>query len=95
MPFIEKILCLKEIKETKFNLRMGFRYSKRLYLGKTLQPFQGLCKGEVGESEEWFLISFLMILYLKEKRHGVEIKTVIKEYAFKIVTMMFVNDTNF
>ena len=36
-----------------------------------------------------------MIICLKEKGYGVEIKTAIIGDDFKLVTMMFVNDRNF
>ena len=52
-------------------------------------------QGKIGAPSVWFLISCIMILYLKEKGHGIEIKTSIKGEDFKLETMMFVNNGYF
>ena len=70
-------------------------YFKGSYPGTTLQTFQGRCQGNVGAPEGWFPISFIIIIYLKEKIHGVEIKTATRGDYFKLVTMVFVDYRNF
>ena len=66
--------------------------SKGSYSKTTFQPFQELCQGNVGGPEGWFLISFIMIPYLKEKVYGFEIKTEIIGGESKLVTMMFLDN---
>ena len=95
MPFPEIIFCFSEIQEMKFYLRTCFMDSKGSYSGTTLQPFQGLCQINLGAPEGWFLISCTLIIYLKQKGHGVGIKTVITGDDFKLMTMMFFENGNF
>ena len=42
-----------------------------------------------------FLIIFILIIYLKDKVNGVEIKTAIIGGDFNLATLMFVNDGDF
>ena len=95
MPLTSIICCLKEIQEIKFYLRIGSGYSKGSYYGTTLQPLQGLRKGNKEEPALGSLIIFIMILYLKEKGYGVEIKTTIIGDNFKLVNMIFVDNGDF
>ena len=64
-------------------------YSKGSYSGTTLQPFQGLCQVNGGSPAGWFLVSFIIIIYVKDKIHGVKIKTATTGDNFKIVTVIF------
>ena len=72
-------------------LRTGFGLSKISYSRKIFFPFQVLFHENGGEPERWFLVSYIMILYLKEKGNGVEIKTEITRAGFRLFTIMFVN----
>ena len=84
MPLTEIILCFKAIQETKFYLRTGFWGSKRSCYWKMLEPLQELCQWKGGSPKGWFLISWILILYLKEKVHCVEIKATITGDYFKL-----------
>ena len=76
----------------KLYLRTIIGDSKGSYSGTTLKPFQGMCQGNGGASEGWFMISFIIIIYLKENIHEVEIKNATPGDDFKLVIMMFVDN---
>ena len=59
---------------------MGFGYSKFSYSGTMLYPFKCIFQEDVVSTIGWFMISFILILYLKYKLHIVEIKTAITGY---------------
>ena len=82
---------MKAIQENKLYLRTSFGDSKVSYSGTTLQPFQGLCQGNGEAPTGWFLISWILVVYLKEKVYGVEVKTEIIVDKFKLVTMVFID----
>ena len=56
-----------------------------------LNPFKGIFQGNAGSPEGWFLISCIMILYLRDKGHWVKIKKDITGDDFRLFTIMFVN----
>ena len=74
---------------------MGLGSSKGSYAGKMIQSFQGLYQGNIVLTEGWFLLRCILILYLQEKGHGVEIKTAIAWDDFNISTMMFFNNRDY
>ena len=57
-----------------------------------LQDFQGICQGIGVAPSVCFMVSFILVLYLKYKVQGVEIKTELTGDDLKLVTMMFVNN---
>ena len=57
-----------------------------------LQDFQGICQGIGVAPSVFFMVSFILVLYLKYKVQGVEIKTELTGDDLKLVTMMFVNN---
>ena len=67
IPLPEIICCLKAIQEMKFYLRMSFGDPKGSYYGTMLQPFQGLHQSKGGTPTGWFTISYIIIIYLREK----------------------------
>ena len=60
-----------------------------------INPLQGICQGYGESPAGWFLIIFIIILYLKDKGSGVEVKTSITGDNFKLVITMFVDNGNF
>ena len=79
----------------KLRIRKSFGESKVYYSGSMLHIFKVLCQGNKESLSGWFLVRFILIVYLKYKGHGVEIKTAITVDYFKLVTMIFVNDGYF
>ena len=65
IPLTSIICCLKEIQEMKFYLRIGFGDSKVSYSRTMIRPFQVLFRVNGGSPAGWFLISFILIIYLK------------------------------
>ena len=53
---------------------MCFGDSKVSYSGAIIQSFQGLFHGNGVALKEWFIISFIIIIYIRYKIHGVENK---------------------
>ena len=76
----------------KLYLRTIIGDPKGSYSGTTLKPFKGMCQGNRVASEGWFMISFIIIIYLKENIHEVEIKNATPGDDFKLLTMMFVDN---
>ena len=83
-------MFLKDIWEIKLYIRTIFSEPKGSYSGTIIYPFQGLFRGDVGSPTGWFLIICILLVYLKDKGNGVEIKTEINVEDFKLVAMMFV-----
>ena len=79
----------------KFHLGTIFEYSTGYYYGTIIHPFQELYQGNGRSPQGWFLIISMLIIYLKEKGHGVEFKTSITGNEFMLVTMMFFYDRDF
>ena len=79
----------------KFYLRTDFGELKDSYPGTIIHPFQGLCQGNGGAPEGWFMIIYIIIIYVENKGHGVEIKISTNRDYFKLVTMVLINDGNF
>ena len=75
----------------KLYLRTYFGEPKVLYSGTMIDTFQGLCQVNRGAPSGWFMMGYIMIIYLKKKVHGVEIKKAITGDDFKLVTMIFVD----
>ena len=80
---------MEGIQEMKFYLRIGSGDSKGSYSGKMLQSVQVLSQGNGIETAGLFIISYILILCLKEKVHGVETKTATTGGDFKLVTIVF------
>ena len=89
------IFCSKAIQEIKLYPRREVGDFKGSYYRTIIYPFQGLCQGNVGLPSGWFLISFILILYLKVKIQGAKIKTSITGGDFNLVSMMFFSDRYF
>ena len=79
----------------KFYLGTVFGDSTGYYYGKIMHPFQGMYQGNGNSTPGWFLIISILILYLKEKIHGVEVKIAITGNEFKLVTVMFIDERYF
>ena len=68
---------------------------QRIVINNNVTTLSITMPGEIGAPAGWFRIRYILIIYLKEKLHGVEIKSAITQYDFNQVTMMFVDDRDF
>ena len=87
---------LSAIQMMQFHLRTGFGDSKGTYGRENRRrPFQGLCQGNGAAPALWLLISSILIMYLADEGHSMQITSAITCSILSYVTLMFVDDGDF
>ena len=75
------------------NIKTGYGVSQSGY-GPTQPPAQGYGQGNGGGPTGWALISSRMMQMMKNKGHGVNMKTSLSLVIISIVCVGFVDDTD-
>ena len=89
------ICCLRAIQKKNLYLHTGFGYPIVSYSRTMLHIIQGPWQGNRIAPAVWLLIIPILVIYLKARLCGVEIKTSFTGDVFKLVFIMFVGGWNF
>ena len=93
---IPNIVCMfLALQGMNFYLRTAFGDSTRSYGCTSNKPYQGLVQGNGAAPALWLLVSSYILLYLKSKGHGLNVKSAIHGTALTYVALMYVDDGDF
>jgi hypothetical protein len=94
MPSSVMVCILSTISRMCFFLRTFHGVSSQSYGGNESDPFQGLCQGNGGAPGLWLCVACLLVDYMHDQGHAIEMIAPITLAMIVIVALLFVDDND-